>query len=76
MPVSARECPCVRLGISRMTVRMKTDDLATLGTSDLTFDDVFLSQEDSVAVIQADDKVIRFAGVNVDDLSESGFILV
>jgi hypothetical protein len=40
----------------------------------LTFDDVFLSQEVSVAVIEAGETVIRLEGVNVDDLSESDFL--
>ncbi len=40
----------------------------------LTFDDIFLSQEDSVAVIEAGETVIRLEGVNIDDLDETDFM--
>lgn len=42
----------------------------------LTFDDIFLSQEDSAAVIEIGETVIRLERVDADDLSEDDFILI
>ena len=38
-----------------------------------TFDDIFLSQEDSAAIIQAGDTTMRLEGVDVDDIDEDDF---
>lgn len=45
-----------------------------LVAGDLTFDDIFLSQEDSVAVIQAGETTIRLENVHADELSEDDFL--
>jgi Ca2+-binding RTX toxin-like protein len=42
----------------------------------LTFDDIFLSQDDSVAVIQAGETTIRLENVEADDLTEDDFTFV
>lgn len=41
----------------------------------LTFDDIFLSQKDRVAVIQASETVVRLVNVDVNDLSESDVLI-
>lgn len=41
----------------------------------LTFEDIFLSQDESDAIIQAGDTTIRLKGVDVEDLSEDDFLL-
>ncbi|PHQ80379.1 MAG: hypothetical protein COB65_11330 [Thalassobium sp.] len=50
------------------------DTVALVG--DLTPDDIFLSQEDSVAIIQAGETTIRLNGVDADDLSEDDFLFM
>lgn len=52
------------------------DPQATATQTDLTFDDLFLSQEDSFAVISLNDTTIRLKGVDVEDLSEDDFVLL
>ncbi len=44
------------------------------GSGALPFEDLFLSQEDSVAVIEAGELTIRLKGVDADDLSEDDFL--
>jgi len=51
------------------------DKVELTGNAELTFDDIFLSQEDSVAVIQAGDTTIRLKGTDAEDLSEDDFLL-
>lgn len=51
------------------------DKIALIGNNDLTFDDIFLSQEDSAAIIQAGDTTIRLKGTDIEDLSEDDFLL-
>ena len=54
------------------------DTLTILGEIDgetITFEDLFLSQEKSVAIIQAGDSTIRLKGVDVDDLDEEDLLL-
>lgn len=52
------------------------EDVIELANFEITFDDIFLSQEDSFAVIEAGDTTIRLKGVNADDLSEDDFLLI
>lgn len=50
-----------------------SDKILLDGTSEITFDDLFLSQDDSFAIIQAGDTTIRLKGVEADDLTEDDF---
>lgn len=50
------------------------DDGGVAEVSYLTFDDIFLSQDDSAAVIAVGETEIRLEGVNADDLSEDDFL--
>ena len=51
------------------------DMIELLSDDGLTFDDLFLSQEDSVAVIEAGDTTIRLNGVDVEDIDEDDFAI-
>lgn len=51
------------------------DKIALTSNDGLTFDDIFLSQEDSLAIIQAGDTTIRLKGTDAEDLSEDDFLL-
>ena len=53
-----------------------SDMVQVLSENELTFDDIFLTQEDSVAIIEAGDATIHLQGVDVDDLREDDFILI
>jgi Ca2+-binding RTX toxin-like protein len=47
-------------------------DLTSMG---LTFDDIFLSQDESTAVIEAGDVTIRLENTDVDEVEEASFLL-
>jgi Ca2+-binding RTX toxin-like protein len=48
-------------------------DEIEVGDEELTFDDIFLSQEDSTEVIAFGEVRIRFENTNIDDISETDF---
>lgn len=55
------------------------DTLTIFGEIDgeaITFEDLFLSQEKSVAIIQAGDTTVRLKGVDIDDLDEEDLLLL
>ena len=60
-------------GQDTITDFAKGEDMIGIGGG-LTFADIFLSQDDSAAVIEAGDLMIRLEGVKADDLEEADFL--
>ncbi|PHQ80660.1 MAG: hypothetical protein COB65_11000 [Thalassobium sp.] len=50
------------------------DKIALTGFDGLTFDDIFLSQDESAAIIAAGDVTIRLENTDADDLAEEDFV--
>ncbi|WP_144055634.1 calcium-binding protein [Octadecabacter antarcticus] len=51
-----------------------SDVIKVSGVKSLTFNDLFLSQEDSFAIIQAGDTTMRLQGVDFEDLDKDDFL--
>lgn len=51
------------------------DQIQMTEVGEFTFEDLFLSQEDSAAVIEAGDVVIRLENTDAEDLDETSFLL-